>query len=296
MVRRRNEVVQGPSLQPPGSYFDYTLPSPPDTSFVMTTEARGVTLRLLLGLTILLVLATTGVVAYFLFSQRPSHPLAAWLTIFAGLGLCIGITWLFQVMRLRARDAARKADQAREQRDRESASGVTPGDVRARNQRRIDEYNQIAWDQARGSYRNSQIAMAIGLAVLVGGVITTILESRTAAQLVIGVLTGLGSAMSAYLGATFMRAYTQAIDQMNYYYGQPLVHSYLLEAERMSMNPEIDAAARNKVMVQVIEATLSGAAQAAKALTPGPDRRRVMGRRRRKSASESGTASGQDLS
>lgn len=238
-------------------------------------------------MTLLLILATAGVVAYFLFSQHPSRPLAAWLTIFAGLGLSIGMAWLFQIMRLRARETARQAEKAQE---------ITGEDVRARNQRRIDEYNQIAWDQARGSYRNSQIAMAIGLALLVGGVITTTLESHPAAQLVVGGLTGLGSAVSAYLGATFIRAYNEAINQMNYYYGQPLVHSYLLEAERMSMSPGINADARNQVMVKVIDATLAGAAEAAKALTPSPDRRRTARRGVRKSASEPSTASSEDLS
>jgi hypothetical protein len=288
-------LVHGPPLQPPGSYFDYTLPSPPDTSIVVArTEARRFTLRLLLSLTMLLILATAGVVAYFLFSQHPSHPLAAWLTIFAGLGLCIGIAWLYEIMRLKAREATRQAEKAQEERERETASGVTGEDVRARNQRRIDEYNQIAWDQARGSYRNSQVAMAIGLALLVSGVVTTILESHTAAQLVVGGLTGLGSAVSAYLGATFIRAYNEAINQMNYYYGQPLVHSYLLEAERMSMSPEIDESARNKVMVKVIDATLAGAAEAAKALAPSSDRRKTARRGIRRSDSGPSTAPGED--
>jgi hypothetical protein len=277
-------LVQGPSLQPPGSYFDYTLPSPPDTSLVRTETRREFILRPLVGLTLLLILAATGVVAYFFFSSHPGHPLAAWLTIFTGLALCVGMVWFFQIMQLRAMNAARQAEKEEEERDRESASIITGEDVRARNQRRIDEYNRIVWAQARGSYRNSQIAMSIGLALLVSGVIATILEPQTSAQVVVGSLTGLGSAVSAFLGATFIGAYNKAIDQMNYYYGQPLVHSYLLEAERMSLG--IDADARDRVMVKVIDATLSGAADAGKALTPSTDRRKRAVRGKRKSASE----------
>jgi hypothetical protein len=280
-------LVQGPDLQPPGSYFDYTLPSPADTSFAAGIKTnREFSRSSLMGLTLLLILAAAGVVAYFLFSQHPSRPLAAWLTIFAGLALCIGISWLFLVMRSRAIKATRQAEEEQQDRERASESGITGEDVRARNQRRIDEYNKIAWAQARGSYRNSQIAMSIGLALLVGGVVATILETQTAAQVVVGSLAGLGSAVSAYLGATFIRTYNEAINQMNYYYGQPLVHSYLLEAERMSMGIPPDA--RNEVMTKVIDATLAGAADAGKALIPSADRRKKFRGGTRQSTSEPG--------
>jgi hypothetical protein len=242
----------------------------------------GNSFALLLFFTALLILTATGFIANFLITQHPPHVLASWLTIFGGVGICIGMFWLARFMAMKKYEAREltlsKADEVGHiPTDGKPAPGKQAGaigeDARDRNQRRIEEYNEIAWSQARGSYRNSQIAMSIGLALLIAGVVTTVRQSQPSAQLVVGGLTGLGSAVSAYLGATFIRIYNEAINQMNYYYGQPLVTSYLLEAERMSKELK-RTDTRDKVMERVIDATLAGAAEAGEALSPNAGRDR----------------------
>jgi CHASE3 domain sensor protein len=144
-----------------------------------------------------------------------------------------------------------------------------PDDARTNNQLLIDRYHQLTTQQAATSYRNSQIAMAAGLALLVIGAVVAINTTSGSAQLVVGGLTALGTALSAYLGATFIRTYERALLQMNYYFGQPLVTSYILEAERLS--GKLSKAKRDNALSAIISETLLGASNASRALSPGPE-------------------------
>jgi len=135
------------------------------------------------------------------------------------------------------------------------------------NQRLIATYHSLTTAQASSSYRNSQIAMAVGLLILAGGGAATFNSRESSAQVVLGVLTGLGSAFSAYLGATFLSAYNRALQQMNYYFGQPLANSYLLTAERL-VKELSDQKLRDSEMKEVIGSTLDGASLAFRAIAP----------------------------
>jgi len=139
-------------------------------------------------------------------------------------------------------------------------------DVATHNQRLISTYHILTTTQARSAYRNSQIAMGVGLAILAVGAIIVIQSASLAGQLVLGGLTALGGAFSAYLGATFIAAYNRAREQMNYYYGQPLVNSYLLNAERLAkdLSPE----SRDEALKDVIAKTLEGAVIASGTISP----------------------------
>ena len=141
-------------------------------------------------------------------------------------------------------------------------------DARTNNQLLIDRYHQLTTQQAATSYRNSQYAMAVGLALLVAGAVVAIRSTSGSAQIVVGVLTGLGTTLSAYLGKTFIRTYERALLQMNYYFGQPLVTSYILEAERLS--GKLSKTKRDDALSAIISETLLGASNASQALSPGP--------------------------
>jgi hypothetical protein len=157
-------------------------------------------------------------------------------------------------------DSQQRGDGLRERRE--------PDDARTNNQLLIDRYHQLTTQQAATSYRNSQIAMTAGLALLVAGAVITIRTTSGSAQLVVGALTALGAALSAYLGATFIRTYERALLQMNYYFGQPLVTSYILEAERLS--GKLSKTKRDDALSDIINETLLGASSASRALSPGP--------------------------
>lgn len=145
------------------------------------------------------------------------------------------------------------------------------------NQRLIASYHRVTTAQARSSYRNSQVAMAIGLLILAAGGVAVVRASSASGQVIVGSLTALGGAFSAYLGSTFLRSYSRALEQMNYFFGQPLVNSYLLTAERLAKDLKGDES-RDEALKGVITRTLDGAAQTFGAIAPQPSQ--APGRRR----------------
>jgi hypothetical protein len=83
--------------------------------------------------------------------------------------------------------------------------------------------------------------------------------STTDARIVAAVLTAVGAALSGFITSVFMKSYSMAARQMSFYYGQPLVHCYLLHAEWLaeSLAGELSAEQRWQVLRQVIDASVS---------------------------------------
>jgi hypothetical protein len=99
------------------------------------------------------------------------------------------------------------------------------------NFRQLRMFTVIAQRQARMSYYASLVAAAISLLVLTSGAAVAIGLPATSAKVTAGALATAGTVLSGFLVKTFLRAYQMASRQMSYYYGQPLVHCYLLHAE-----------------------------------------------------------------
>jgi hypothetical protein len=125
------------------------------------------------------------------------------------------------------------------------------------NQTQMDQYHDITKHQAEDAYRNSQIAMASGLIILVLATIAAILVKGNTSKIILGGVAGVGTAFSAYIGATFLNAYQSALAQLNYYFSQPLINSYFLSAERIvtDMSPK----RRDDVRAKIIDSMLQGA-------------------------------------
>jgi hypothetical protein len=102
------------------------------------------------------------------------------------------------------------------------------------NRALLDEYQRPVRAQARTSYTYAQIAICVGLVVLVSGIVITLTANEDSARLSVAGLTAVGAAMSAYIARTFLRVYERAQDQLNFYFREPLVTSYLLTAERLA--------------------------------------------------------------
>jgi hypothetical protein len=94
-------------------------------------------------------------------------------------------------------------------------------------------YTALARGQANTAFRNSQIAMGIGLVVLFVGAVAAIAAEDTAARIATASLTALGGAFAGYIARTFIQSYNAAIEQLNFAFQQPLVNSYLLSSERL---------------------------------------------------------------
>lgn len=98
---------------------------------------------------------------------------------------------------------------------------------------RLDYYHEIATGQARQSFRNAQIAMGVGFALLVVFAVLALLAQSTAAAVVTGALGATSAAFAAYISRTFVRSQETAATHLRSYFDQPLEFSRYLAAERL---------------------------------------------------------------
>ena len=85
--------------------------------------------------------------------------------------------------------------------------------------------------QARAAFAFCVIAASVALMVLLGGTSVVEAAAATGTQVAVAALTAVGTMLSGFVAHTYQRQYSAATRQMNFYYGQPLVHCYLLHAE-----------------------------------------------------------------
>jgi hypothetical protein len=126
------------------------------------------------------------------------------------------------------------------------------------NRTQLNLYQKIATGDAKAASRNSQVAMVIGFLMLVVGAALAIRAPNTTSKIVIGALASIGSILSGYIGQTFLKAQAQAMRQLNYYFRQPLVASYLLSAERIALKLQDDKSTE-KALLDVIKNVLLAA-------------------------------------
>ena len=99
------------------------------------------------------------------------------------------------------------------------------------NFRQLRAFTVIAQKQARMSYYASLGAAAISFLTLASGAAVAIGLSAATAKVAVGALATAGSVLSGFLVKVFLESYQMASRQMSYYYGQPLVHCYLMHAQ-----------------------------------------------------------------
>ena len=114
------------------------------------------------------------------------------------------------------------------------------------NFRLMDRFVAVAIAQSRTSYLTCVGAAAGGLLVLLVGATTALTVHGVASQVTAGALTTVGAVVGSYLSVTFLRTFQMTSKQMSYYYGQPLVHCYLLHAEWLGKRFEPDADPENR--------------------------------------------------
>lgn len=102
------------------------------------------------------------------------------------------------------------------------------------NRQEILRYHGQTRNQANLSFFAGMAAMGVGLLVLVAGGIAIFNTSNVTRIAAATALTAVGSGLSGFIGATFMRAHDRALAQLNFYFQQPVVVSYFLAAERLA--------------------------------------------------------------
>ena len=132
------------------------------------------------------------------------------------------------------------------------------------NFRLTDRFISVALGQAGASFFACSVAASAALLVLLAGAATVLTVDSGRAQITVGLLTAAGTTLSGYLSVTFVHTFEMTSRQMSYYYGQPLVHCYLLHAEWLAARFEADAEASDvpTIRQELITAALSAATNA----------------------------------
>lgn len=132
------------------------------------------------------------------------------------------------------------------------------------NYEQLRSFIKIAQRQARVSFYASLVAAAAALLVLTSIAAVAIGLPTTTGKVTAGLLAAVGSALSGFLAKTFLTSYQLASRQMSYYYGQPLVHCYLLLADWLAAEgrEEFGKEEGRLLLRQVIGASVTAAADA----------------------------------
>lgn len=125
------------------------------------------------------------------------------------------------------------------------------------NQQEARKYHANAQSQARQAFRISQGAMVFGLLVLLVGACLTMLADDPTATISVAGLTGVATAISGYIAATFLRSYGISVSQTFRYFQQPLVTSFILIADRMAKGIT-DETARNETHAAIATQIVRG--------------------------------------
>jgi hypothetical protein len=108
------------------------------------------------------------------------------------------------------------------------------------NFRLMDRFITVALGQAKAAYIFCAGSASAALLVLLGGTTTLMFPKPISEQITVGLLSGAGAALSGYISITFMNTFKDTSRHMEYYYGQPLVHCYLLHAEWLAERAAVD--------------------------------------------------------
>jgi hypothetical protein len=131
-----------------------------------------------------------------------------------------------------------------------AASGTDFDALWVLTQKRIDFYHEIATQQARSSFRSGQFAAYAGFAIVVLIAIFAAFTNSGTGAIAASVIGVAGAGLSAYVGATFMRAQESSAAQLRAYFLQPVEFARVLAAERLLGTLEADHRAR--IVEQII--------------------------------------------
>jgi hypothetical protein len=220
---------------------------------------------------ILLFLVCIGLIGYALFtgvSKWTNFPPEGQVYLLLSLGAVTGIIAWFVVSFRSARAAGRADQEARKQLQREEfqvAEDLKETDpsfaaLWAVTQKRIDHYHLIATAQAQRSFISARIATIGGfILVVVLGIIAANAETAVSA-ICTGAVGIVGGALSAYIGATFMKTQSEASAQLGQFFLQPVEFSRMLSAERLLSHLGDDA--KTAAVQQMIGSAMAPAAPA----------------------------------
>jgi hypothetical protein len=232
-------------------------------------EDRRLAQRIAVLAAVVLFLLAAGLTtaAFELDGRAAGVPLASMLIVSAFL--LIGVAVVPAVV-LGLHRARRRRWERRERECRELAhiaqtiDDPALGELVTFNFRLMDRFVAVAITQSRTAYLACLGTATAGLLVLLVGATAAMTVHGLGNQITAGALTAVGAAVSSYLSVSFLRPFEMTSKQMSYYYGQPLVHCYLLHAEWLDKRFEAEADPENrwKMRHELIRATLNAGQRA----------------------------------
>ncbi|MDJ0377002.1 hypothetical protein [Cryobacterium sp. PH31-L1] len=146
----------------------------------------------------------------------------------------------------------------------------TMGTLLHLNRTEMERYHHLTIEQAARSFRHSQVAMYLGFGLLALCILIVVWPSTSVqTKFTVAALGLVSTTVSGYITQTFLKSHTASVAQLNRFFNQPLVSSYLLTAERLALG--LDDSARNDALVLVIAEALN-AAHTERQLTDAPAR------------------------
>ena len=119
----------------------------------------------------------------------------------------------------------------------------------------IKQFQELALDQARISFSQSQRAMLTALLLLIAGATAVVLVGDIRGQFLLGAFTVLGSGFSAFLSKTFLDVFRQSIAQLNHSHSIPITKNLVILANTLACSPNIPEG-REAVVRDVVVALL----------------------------------------
>jgi hypothetical protein len=142
---------------------------------------------------------------------------------------CAVRAWVAKTEGQRKAYEEHRPEEARERGDQEHLATLI-----AVNRNDMSAYQELTQRQAITSYRWSLAAAGAGLTVLIAGVVLVVGLHGTADKAAVAGLAAITGALASYVARTYLRIYERTLEQLNFYFEQPLVTSYLLTAERLT--------------------------------------------------------------
>jgi hypothetical protein len=129
------------------------------------------------------------------------------------------------------------------------------------NRTQMQAYQALSRGQQRSSFRSSLIALFAGLSVLIAGIVLVVEVGGDTSKIAAAAVAAIGSALSGYIAKTYLTLHKEAADQLRYFADQPIIASYIYEAERLAglMKDDKD---KEKVYESVVQEILAMTRQA----------------------------------
>lgn len=153
--------------------------------------------------------------------------------------------------RAKFRERRGRATRAAEEAALKGSVGPELAALLLENRKQMEKYDFMARDQAESAYRYGRAAMVVGLVTLIAGTGTAIAVGPTASKITTAGLAAVGGVLASYVARTFLRTYQWTLAQLNYYFEEPLITSYILTAERLTAL--VEAAERDAIRMRMID-------------------------------------------